>query len=76
MFTANQCRAKALQKLELARANPRHRRRFIRAADAWFFLANQLEVGEAILRNARAEDNILGHPDTHAADSYRTEAAS
>jgi hypothetical protein len=55
MFTADECRAKALEKLELAKANPKHRRRFQNAADAWFFLADQWEVGEAILRNARAE---------------------
>jgi hypothetical protein len=54
MLTANQCRAKALEKLGLARTNPRHRRRLMDAADAWVFLADKLDVGEAILRKARA----------------------
>jgi hypothetical protein len=69
MLTSDQCRAKALEKLRLARADPQHRRRFIEAADAWLFLANRLEVGEAILSNARAEDQSLGHADTQAANS-------
>lgn len=64
MFSANQCRAKALEKLGLARTNPQHRRRFIDAADAWFLLANRLEAGDTILRNARAAEALLGRP-TH-----------
>jgi hypothetical protein len=69
MLTANQCRAKALEKLRLARINPQHRRRFVNAADAWLFLANQLEVGEAIIRSARLEEAPLGHADTQTANS-------
>jgi hypothetical protein len=62
MFTANQCRAKALEKLGLARTNPQHRRRFIQAADAWFLLADRLQVGEAIMENARAVGAPLDRP--------------
>jgi hypothetical protein len=76
MRTADQCRAKALEKLGLAKAYPQHRRRLMKAADAWLFLANQLEAGEAILREARAEHDTLGYVDTQAANSHRTEAAS
>jgi hypothetical protein len=76
MRTAKECRAKALEKLGLASANPQHRRRFTDDANAWFFLASRLEVGEAILSNARAEDTRLGHADTQAAKSHRSVAAS
>jgi hypothetical protein len=76
MRTADECRAKALEKLGLASATPQHRRRFTDAANAWFFLATRLEVGETILRNARAEDDTLGHTDTQAAKSRRTMDAS
>jgi hypothetical protein len=70
MLTVNQCRAKALEKLGLATTDPQRRRRFMNAANAWFFLANQLEFGEAILRKARAEDDTLGHVDTQAENSH------
>jgi hypothetical protein len=76
MRTADQCRAKALEKLGLAKAYPQHRRRYMKAADAWLLLANQLEVGEAILRGGRLEDDTLWPADTQAANSRRTEAAS
>jgi hypothetical protein len=75
MRTAKQCQAKALEKQALATAYPQHRRRFTDAANAWLFLATRLEIGETILRNARAENDVFGHPDTQAAISRRPAAA-
>jgi hypothetical protein len=48
MRTADQCRAKGLEKLGLAKVQPWHRRRYRNAAEARLCLANQLEVGETI----------------------------
>jgi hypothetical protein len=60
MFTANECRAKALEKLGLAKADSRRRRHFVNAAEAWFLLARQIDVGETIIIRARLEDDEPG----------------
>jgi hypothetical protein len=60
MFTANECRAKALEKLGLAKADPRRRRHFVNAAEAWFLLARQIDVGETIIIRAGLEDDEPG----------------
>jgi hypothetical protein len=43
MFTAEQCRARALEKLAQAKQDKRHRRKLASAAEAWLFLAGRLD---------------------------------
>jgi hypothetical protein len=43
MFTAAECRAKALEKIMQAKQDNRHRRKLISAAEAWLFLAKRLD---------------------------------
>jgi hypothetical protein len=43
MFTAAECRAKALEKIMHAKQDHRHRRKLISAAEAWLFLAEALD---------------------------------
>ena len=43
MFTAAECRAKALEKIMQAKQDKRHRRKLISAAEAWLFLADRLD---------------------------------
>jgi hypothetical protein len=48
MFTADQCRAKALEKLAQAKQDKRHRRKLTSAAEAWLFLAQRLDESDRI----------------------------
>jgi hypothetical protein len=48
MFTSAECRARAEQKLKLAERDPRHRRRLVRASEAWLILADREERLEAV----------------------------
>jgi hypothetical protein len=48
MFTADQCRAKALEKLMQAKHDKRHRRKLTSAAEAWLFLAERLDESDRI----------------------------
>jgi hypothetical protein len=48
MFTADQCRAKALEKLTQAEQDKRHRRKLTSAAEAWLFLAERLDESDRI----------------------------
>ena len=48
MFSAAECRARAEQKLNLADRDTSHRRRLIRAAQAWLILADREERLEAV----------------------------
>lgn len=48
MFTADQCRAKALEKLAQAKQDKRHRRKLTSAAEAWLFLAERLDESDRI----------------------------
>jgi Holliday junction resolvase len=43
MFTAAECKAKAKEKLVLAEREPRHRRKFQKAAKARLILASKIE---------------------------------
>jgi hypothetical protein len=43
MFTAAECRAKALEKITQAKQDKRHRRKLTSAAEAWLFLAETLD---------------------------------
>jgi hypothetical protein len=47
MFTSADCRAQAKDSLEQAERDHRHRQRLLIAAEAWLFLASQLEAAEA-----------------------------
>jgi hypothetical protein len=47
MFTSDECRAQAEDKLAQAERDHRHRNRLITAAEAWLFLASQLRRVEA-----------------------------
>jgi len=47
MFTAPECRAIALNKLDQAKLDKRRRRSLLNAAEAWFFLASQLDRADA-----------------------------
>jgi hypothetical protein len=49
MFRADECRAKALGKLDLAKLERRRRRSLTKAAEAWLYLAQALEHGEAVM---------------------------
>jgi hypothetical protein len=51
MFTSADCRARAEQKLKLAKSNPRHRRKLMSAAQAWLILADKEEQLEAITKD-------------------------
>jgi hypothetical protein len=44
MFTAAECRAKALEKIFQAKLDRRRRRSLLNAADAWLLLAGRLEA--------------------------------
>jgi hypothetical protein len=57
MFTADQCRAKALEKLTQARQDKRHRRKLTSAAEAWLFLAEKLEEFEGVVAAAYEVDD-------------------
>ena len=46
MFTAAECRAKALEKIVQAKQDKRHRRKLISAAEAWLFLAERLDQSD------------------------------
>ena len=48
MFTSTECRVRAEQKLKQAERDTRHRRRLIRAAQAWLILADREERLEAV----------------------------
>ena len=48
MFTSVECRARAEQKLKLAERDTSHRRRLVRAAEAWLILADREERLEAV----------------------------
>jgi hypothetical protein len=43
MFTAAECRAKALEKITQAKHDKRNRRKLTSAAEAWLFLAEALD---------------------------------
>ena len=43
MFTVDECRAKAAEKLAQAEREPRHRRKLQNAAQAWLFLASKID---------------------------------
>jgi hypothetical protein len=43
MFTAAECRAKALEKITQAKHDKRNRRQLASAAEAWLFLAEALD---------------------------------
>jgi hypothetical protein len=47
MFTAAECRAKALEKITLAKLDGRRRRSLLEAANAWLLLANRLDAAGA-----------------------------
>jgi hypothetical protein len=47
MFTSADCRAQAENSLAQAERDHRHRQRLLIAAEAWLFLASQLEAAEA-----------------------------
>ena len=49
MFTITECRIKAEQKFAKAESNPRRKRHFTAAAEAWLFLAHQLEDVDAAM---------------------------
>jgi hypothetical protein len=48
MFTAAECRAKALEKIMQAKQDKRHCRKLTSAAEAWLFLAVKLDELEDI----------------------------
>ena len=48
MFSSAECRARAEQKLKLAERDTSHRRRLIRAAQAWLILADREERLEVV----------------------------
>jgi hypothetical protein len=47
MSTSAECRERAEQKLKLAERDTQHRRRLVRAAEAWLILADREERLEA-----------------------------
>jgi hypothetical protein len=49
MFTSDECRARAEDKLAQAERDHRHRKRLITAAEAWLLVASQLRRVEATL---------------------------
>jgi len=50
MFTAAECRAKALEKITQAGLDKRRRRSLLNAANAWLLLASRLdEAGDAVI---------------------------
>ena len=55
MFTASECRAIALAKLDQAKLDKRRRRSLLNAAEAWIFLATQLDRADAedVIRRAK-----------------------
>jgi hypothetical protein len=60
MFTAAECRAKALEKITRAGLDKRRRRSLLDAADAWLLLASRLEAaGDAAIDDpvARRQNN-------------------
>ncbi len=59
MFTANECRAKAREKTELAKHDARRRKGLLSAAQAWLFLADRMDFSDTEMRRAResAENN-------------------
>lgn len=57
MFTAAECRAIALQKIEQARHDKRHRRKLTSAAEAWLFLARKLDELEGAVAVAYEVDD-------------------
>ncbi len=66
MFTAAECRAKALEKIFEAKLDRRRRRSLLNAADAWLFLARRLEaeaaiaIGDIPLKNTPATRKAAG----------------
>jgi len=56
MFTAAECRAKALEKITQAGLDKRRRRSLLDAANAWLFLASRLEAA-----GAAALDDPVAH---------------
>jgi hypothetical protein len=50
MFTAAECRAKALEKITQAGLDKRRRRSLLNAANAWLLLASRLDAaGDAVI---------------------------
>jgi hypothetical protein len=47
MFTAAECRAKALEKITQAGLDKRRRRSLLNAANAWLLLASRLDAADA-----------------------------
>jgi hypothetical protein len=52
MFTAAECRSKALEKLNQAKLDKRHRRKLLSAAEAWLYLARQIDRATANMDDA------------------------
>jgi hypothetical protein len=53
MFTSAECRDRAEQKLKQAERDTQHRRRFVRAAEAWLILADREERLETVSNGHR-----------------------
>jgi hypothetical protein len=51
MYTSDECRAQAEEKLVQAQRDDRNRKRLITAAEAWLFLASQLRRADAVFEN-------------------------
>jgi hypothetical protein len=53
MFEAEECRKRGAQKLASAALNPKHKRKLIDAAQAWFLLADNVKRLEESFRYKR-----------------------
>ena len=53
MFTSTECRDRAEQKLKQAERDTQHRRRLVRAAEAWLILADREERLETVSNGHR-----------------------
>jgi hypothetical protein len=63
MFTAAECRAKALEKIMQAKEDNRHRRKLISAAEAWLFLAKRLDQLDRVVVAYEVDgDSDSDHP--------------
>ena len=65
MFTAAECRAKALEKITQAGLDKRRRRSLLNAANAWLLLASRLDA---------AGDAVVDDPVVHRQDRKTAEA--
>jgi hypothetical protein len=57
MFTAAECRAKALEKIEQASHDKRHRRKHTSVAEAWLFLTSRLDQLDRVAVGCEVDDD-------------------